>query len=236
MFKPCIDVKYKKVVQLEQGSRLALTDERSPTEIAKIYDEDGLSGGHMIDLEGGSNKDVILPALKYNNLQVGGGIRLKNGKEYLDAGATHLIFSSAVFNEKGIDWEMLKTLKGTFGREHLVLAPDVKNDRFIYANLWKSKTPVELTHQILEKLSDYCDEFLIHSIEVEGMEGGIDFDLVDFLSDAKGVKIVYAGGCNDIEDVSRLHEKGLDITIGKAYYNGVIPHDKLVALNKRLSL
>jgi phosphoribosylformimino-5-aminoimidazole carboxamide ribotide isomerase len=234
MFRPCIDVKFLKVVQLEQGERLALTDERTPTEIAKIYRDDGLEGGHMIDLEGGKNRDVILPALKYHNLQVGGGVRLNNGAEYLDAGATHLIFSSAVFTKNGIDWDGLNEIKKTFGKKHIVLAPDVKNDRHIYVDLWKTKTSIKMNKELLQKLSEYCDEFLIHSIEVEGMEGGIDYSLVDYLSEVQNCKIVYAGGCNDLSDVEKLHSKKLDITIGKAYYTGQISHDDLLVINRKL--
>lgn len=234
MFKPCIDIKHKKVVQLEQGERLALTDHRAPKEIAEIYHRDGLIGGHMIDLEGGKNREVILPALSYHNLQVGGGIKLENGEQYLDAGATHLIFSSAVFKREGIDWEMLKKLKSKFGKEKLVLAPDVKGDRYIYVEQWKTKTENKLSVDLLESLSNYCDEFLIHSIEVEGMEGGIDQDLVKFLSEIKGVDIVYAGGGTTLDVVRELHLLGLDMTIGKAYFSGKIKHDDLVELNQTL--
>lgn len=235
MFRPCIDVKFGKVVQLEQGERLALTDERSPLELAEIYERDGLFGGHMIDLEGGKNKHVILPGLQTGHLQVGGGIKLDNGKEYLDAGATHLIFSSAVFKSSGIDWDMLQKLKDQFGREKIVLAPDVKNDRKIYAQGWKENTGLLLNDELLEQLSEYCDEFLIHSIEVEGMEGGIDRDLAYALAQSKGLKIVYAGGGTDLKVVEDLHGMGLDITIGKAYFSGRISHDDLVNLNRKLS-
>ncbi|MBF0198800.1 MAG: hypothetical protein HQL32_13880 [Planctomycetes bacterium] len=235
MFRPCIDVKFNQVVQLEQGEKLALTDERSPVEIAKIYQDDNLQGGHMIDLEGGSNKGVILPALQYGNLQVGGGIRLDNGKDYLNAGATHLIFSSAVFKEDGIHWLMLEKLRDLYGADKIVLAPDVKHDRHIYVNQWKSKTEVKLSRALLEKLSEYCDEFLVHSIEVEGMESGIDTELVDFLATSCDKKITYAGGGTDVQVVRDLHKKGLDITIGKAYFSGKVKHEDLVSVNRELA-
>lgn len=234
MFRPCIDVKFQKVVQLEQGQRLALTDDRTPLELATIYEEDQLFGGHIIDLEGGKNKSVILPALCKANLQVGGGIRLDNGQEFLDAGATHLIFASAVFKKEGVDWDMLNQLREKFGKQRIVLAPDVKNDRFIYARQWTHNTGIKLDGPLLQKLADYCDELLIHSIEVEGMEGGIDRELVDFLSKHKTTTITYAGGGSNLDVVEELHQLGLDITIGKAYFAGHLSHNDLVALNRRL--
>ena len=235
MFRPCIDIKDKKVVQLEQGERLALTDQRSPEELAKIYADDALNGGHMIDLQGGPNKEVILPALKFHNLQVGGGIRLDNGRDYLDAGATHLIFSSAVFKSQGVDWEMIKKINEVYGKKHIVLAPDVRDDRFICVNQWKTTTKIELTPKLLNQLETYCDELLIHSIEKEGMEGGTDLSLTTFLEQHKKGSIVYAGGACDLKTVENLHHKGIDVTIGKAYFSGLISHDDLVELNQRLS-
>ncbi|PCJ58011.1 MAG: phosphoribosylformimino-5-aminoimidazole carboxamide ribotide isomerase [Planctomycetota bacterium] len=236
MFRPCIDVKGNKVVQLEQGERLALTDKRAPLEIAEVYFNDSLTGGHMIDLEGGKSESVILPALKYNNLQFGGGVNIDNAFKFLDAGATHVIFSSFVFDKQGeIRWDRLKELKDKIGKERIVLAPDVKNDRNIYVNQWKTCTNIRIDeNNFLSKLEDYCNEFLVHSIEVEGMEGGIDLELVKILRDNCSIPVTYAGGGNNLEIVETLHVMGVDITIGKAYFNGTISHDSLIEVNRKL--
>lgn len=237
MFRPCIDVKDKKVVQLEQGERLVLTDSRQPLEIAEIYHYDGLSGGHIIDLQGGGNAEVILPALKYHNLQVGGGIRLENAKTFLDHGATHIILSSFVFDPKGIiRWDRLEELNKQIGKKRIVLAPDVKNDRNIYVQQWKVNTGIRIDeNKLLSKLENYCDEFLVHSIEVEGMEGGIDLDLAKLVRNNCSIPVTYAGGGTNVEIVRVLHHLGLDITIGKAYYNGSVSHQSLVEVNRELA-
>ncbi len=234
MFRPCIDVKNAQVVQLEQGDRLALTDERSPRQLAEIYAKDGLFGGHIIDLEGGKSKDVILAALGLENLQVGGGINIDNGSQFLNAGATHLIFSSAVFKSEGVDWPSLKELQNRFGRKRLVLAPDVRADREIWVQQWKKPTGIKLDRDLLGKLSEACDELLIHSIEVEGLEQGVDNELVDFLATHRLGPIVYAGGATTVAEVRDLHQMGLDVTIGKAYFSGKVSHEDLVKLNQEL--
>lgn len=238
MFRPCIDVKDKKVVQLEQGERLALTDTRKPIEIAAIYYQDNLKGGHIIDLQGGGNSDVILPALKYHNLQVGGGIKLENAKIFLDHGATHIILSSFIFDPKGIiRWDRLDELNQLIGKKRIVLAPDVKNDRNIYVQQWKVNTGIRIDKdKLLSKLENYCDEFLVHSIEVEGMEGGIDLELAKLVRSQCNIPVTYAGGGTNVEIVKILHHLGIDITIGKAYYNGSVSHQSLVEMNQELTL
>lgn len=237
MFRPCIDVKDQKVVQLEQGERLALTDSRKPIEIAEIYHRDGLKGGHIIDLQGGGNASVILPALIYKNLQVGGGVNLENAKTFLDKGATHVIFSSFVFDPKGlIRWDRLEELNKKIGKDKIVLAPDVKNDRNIYVQQWKINTHIRIDeNNLLSKLEKYCDEFLVHSIEVEGMEGGIDLELATLVRKNCSIPVTYAGGGTNVEIVKVLHQLGLDITIGKAYYKGSVSHQELVDVNKNLA-
>ena len=237
MFRPCIDVKDQKVVQLEQGERLALTDSRKPIEIAEIYHKDDLTGGHIIDLQGGGNSAVILPALKYNNLQVGGGINLDNAKLFLDHGATHIILSSFIFDPKGlIRWDRLEELNKKIGKDRIVLAPDVKNDRNIYVQQWKVNTNIKIDeNDLLKKLEKYCDEFLVHSIEVEGMEGGIDLDLAKLVRKLCSIPVTYAGGGTNVEIVKTLHQMGIDITIGKAYYKGSVSHQSLVDTNRELA-
>ena len=54
-------------------------------------------------------------------LQIGGGIRDTNAKEYLDAGASHVIVTSFVFKDGRFHPENLEKMVKAVGREHLVL-------------------------------------------------------------------------------------------------------------------
>ena len=44
---------------------------------------------------------------------------------------------------------------------------------------------MELNEATLDKFSNYCDEFLIHGVDVEGKGSGMDEELVRILSDWK---------------------------------------------------
>ena len=133
--------------------------------------------------------------------------------------------------------DRLEELNKKIGKDKIVLAPDVKNDRNIYVQQWKVNTNIRIDeNDLLSKLEKYCDEFLVHSIEVEGMEGGIDLELAKLVRNNCSIPVTYAGGGTNVEIVKVLHKLGLDITIGKAYYKGSVSHKELVEVNKSLIL
>ncbi|CAN0041164.1 unnamed protein product [Ectocarpus sp. 12 AP-2014] len=108
-FRPCIDLHEGKVKQIV-GSTLSATGEttstletnfettKSSADFAKMYERDGLRGGHVIMLGGGC-EEAALSAIKAfpGGLHVGGGVNPSNAMKYLDAGASHVIVTSYVF-------------------------------------------------------------------------------------------------------------------------------------------
>ena len=72
---------------------------------------------------------------------------------------------------------------------------------------------------ILSRLATYCDEFLIHAVDVEGKNSGIERDLAEMLGRYEGIPVTYAGGVHSYEDVRLLGELGrgrLNVTVGSA--------------------
>ena len=67
-------------------------------------------------------------------------------------------------------------------------------------------------------LSEFCSEFLIHSVDVEGLMSGIDINLINIVKDSP-LQCVYAGGVHSLEDLDIIKEIGkdkIDVTIGSA--------------------
>lgn len=50
---------------------------------------------------------------------------------------------------------------------------------------WQKFTDEEVTEELLHHLSEYCDEFLIHAVDVEGKASGIETELVELLAKMK---------------------------------------------------
>ena len=68
-------------------------------------------------------------------------------------------------------------------------------------------------------LEPYCSEFLIHAADNEGLQRGIDEDLVERLGQWCSIPVTYAGGTKefgDLERVSTLSGGKVDLTIGSA--------------------
>ena len=155
-------------------------------------------------------------------LQVGGGITPDNAKEFLNAGASHVIVTSYVFKDGHIQYDRLKELVKTVGKDRLVLdlSARMKEDHYyIVTDRWQKYTDVELTEETLNMLASYCDEFLVHAVDVEGKANGIEKTLAARLGEWGKLPVTYAGGVHNFEDLSILKQLGRDrvhVTIGSA--------------------
>ena len=253
-FRPCIDIHNGKVKQIVGGSltdehdyaRENFVSEQDAAWYARLYQKDGLKGGHIIQLNGKDSpyyqttKAQALAALRAypGGLQVGGGITAENGAEYLDAGASHVIVTSYVFRDGQIFYENLERMRKAVGKERLVLDLSCRKKAgsyYIVTDRWQKFTHVQVTKQILTELASWCDEFLIHAVDVEGKASGIEEELAVLLGEWQGLPVTYAGGVGSMEDVLRLKELGrgrLDVTIGSALslFGGCIPYGDVVYL------
>lgn len=248
-FRPCIDIHNGKVKQIVGGSlkdegNQALTNFTSDFDAAfyaRTYQEDGILGGHIILLNAKTSeyyeetKRQAMEALKAypQGLQIGGGITAENAAEYIEAGASHVIVTSYVFRDGEICWENLEKLRNTVGKEHIVLDLSCrkKDGRYyVVTDRWQTFTNVEVNSEVLTLMSEYCDEFLIHGVDVEGKASGVEFELVKILADWNRIPMTYAGGIGSMEDLKAFKEisRGkIDFTIGSALdlFGGSIPYE-----------
>ncbi|MBQ2317673.1 MAG: phosphoribosylformimino-5-aminoimidazole carboxamide ribotide isomerase, partial [Lachnospiraceae bacterium] len=171
-----------------------------------------------------ATKAQALAALRAfpKGLQVGGGITAENAAEFLEAGASHVIVTSYVFRDGEILYENLEKLVAAVGKEHIVLDLSCKKrhaNYYIVTDRWQNFTHEQVTVELLEQLSQYCDEFLIHAADVEGQKSGIDEELVAILAEYDGIPVTYAGGVgsyDDILDMKRIGRGKINLTIGSA--------------------
>ena len=246
-FRPCIDIHNGKVKQIVGGS---LTDAGNRAEdnfvatqdaayFAQLYKDRGLSGGHIILLNPVGSEfydaDVEQARLALSaypgGFMLGGGITPENAEQFLDAGASYVIVTSYVFSGGKINMENLKRMVYAVGKEHLVLDLSARRrgeDYYVVTDRWQRFTEQALDSNILDNLSDYCDEYLIHAVDVEGRQQGIEEDVARLLGSFAKLPVTYAGGVSSMEDLKKLKTLGqdhVDVTVGSALdiFGGALP-------------
>lgn len=252
-FRPCIDIHNGAVKQIVGGSLQDTGNQAKNNFVsefdggfyADLYRRDGLSGGHIIILnkEGTEYYEEDVAQAKKaldafpGGLQIGGGIHQQNAEKFLDLGATHVIVTSYVFRQGRVDYDRLEALSRQIGKEHLVLDLScryIEDDYYIVTDRWQKVTQEHMTKETLEKLSRYCDEFLVHAVDVEGKASGVEKEVVRRLGEYQGVPVTYAGGIHEMEDIRWIKKAGngkVDYTVGSALdlFGGNIPYRQLLS-------
>ena len=252
MFRPCIDLHEGKVKQIVGGSLGHVSSElhtnfvsdRPASWFAEMYKKDELSGGHIIML-GHGNEQQARGALKAypGGLQLGGGVNSDNARGWLEAGASHVIVTSWVFQGGQLHLDRLKSLVHGIGRERLVLDLSCRrrgNEYLVVTDKWQRFTEVVINRETMENLAGWCAEFLVHAVDVEGLCRGIDERLVRLLGEHSPIPCTYAGGASSIQDLARVSELSrgrVDLTIGSALdiFGGTgARYDEAVSFNRKL--
>lgn len=231
-FRPCIDLHDGKVKQIvggtlrDDGAGPAenFVSERPAGSFAAKFRDDALTGGHVIKL-GPGNEEAARDALATwpGGLQIGGGITAANAVEWLEAGASHVIVTSWLFDAEGRFLEdRVRELAERVGAGRIVIDLSCRrtDDGWRVAmNRWQTLTELVIGLEELDRLALWCDEFLIHAADVEGKCQGVDLELVRLLGQWDGCPVTYAGGVSGMEDVRMIEAVGegrLDVTVGSA--------------------
>ena len=253
-FRPCIDIHNGKVKQIVGGSltdqgdyaRDNFVSEKNGDYYAGLYRDLGLMGGHIILLNPADSpyyqEDLRQAKLALDaypkGLQIGGGMNDVNAASFLEMGASHVIVSSYVFKGGKIHYGNLEKMKKAVGKEHLVLDLSCRKkgaDYYIVTDRWQRFTSEKLSEALLDQLSDYCAEFLVHAVDVEGKTAGIEEDVARLLGRVRGLPVTYAGGVGSLDDLRKLKVLGqdrVDVTIGSALdlFGGSLKFDEVLEL------
>ncbi|GME38077.1 putative 5-profar isomerase [Neofusicoccum parvum] len=203
-FRPCIDLHAGSVKQIVGGT-LTTTDSELKTNhvselpaghFAKLYRDNALAGAHVIML-GPGNEDAATEAV---------------------------IITSYLFPSGKFSLERLQAVLKALGGDKEKLVIDLSCRRrgetwFVAMNKWQTITDMELNQESVSLLEPYCSEFLIHAADNEGLQQGIDHELVRKLAEWCNIPVTYAGGGKSLEDLDTVKElsKGkVDLTIGSA--------------------
>ncbi|KAF3042094.1 Enzyme that catalyzes the fourth step in the histidine pathway [Didymella heteroderae] len=253
-FRPCIDLHAGSVKQIVGGTlststpsdlKTNWTSEHPSAYYADLYKRHALAGAHVIML-GPGNDTAAQEALSAwpGGMQVGGGINDTNAREWIERGAEKVIITSHLFPNSEFSQDRLLAVLSALDNDTSKLVIDLscrrKDDKwFVATNKWQTMTAFELNADSISRLEPHCSEFLIHAADVEGLQRGIDHELVAALARWCTIPVTYAGGgrsLDDLELVKSLSAGKVDLTIGSAldiFGGNGVKFDECVAWNAK---
>ena len=227
LFRPCIDLHDGKVKQIV-GSTLSDSEstvktnfvaEHDSSWFAELYRRDGLTGGHVIKLGPGNDEAAKRALAAYpGGLQIGGGVTAENAPEWLAAGAGQVIVTSYIFADGELKRDRLEKLFRATGRDRSCRRLPGGGYRIV-TDRWQKFTTLAVDAAALNQLADYACEFLVHAVDVEGRQSGIDAELLGILAEHSPIPCVYAGGIRNFDDIEQVRRAGngrIGYTIGSA--------------------
>lgn len=229
---PAIDIIGGKCVRLVQGNFNAQTTyANNPVDVAKSFEDAGLTYLHVVDLDGAQKGHVVnekilekISSQTRLHIDFGGGLKsFADVEKAFDAGAKQLNFGSMAVKNRTFFLQCL----AKFGAERIILSADSLNGK-IATNGWKNSSE----ESILPFVKTYCAHGVQHvtatDISKDGMLSGPAFLLYKELLANTNASVVASGGISSLADLTKLQQLGCDgAIVGKAIYEGRISLNKL---------
>ena len=210
---PAIDIINGECVRLTKGLAENKTIyDKSPVEMAKIYQDKGFETIHVVDLDatlGKGSNDKTLELIRKNidiKIEVAGGIRDKAAiQNKINQGFDIIVIGT--FAIKGID-EVSKFENNILDK--ISVAIDLKDNK-IASHGWQ-----QTSTDSLESIVNIYNELPIHSFFVtdvanDGMLSGLNISTFESIKKLTDKKITIGGGVKDLSDVQIGIKNGLII-------------------------
>ena len=269
LFRPCIDLHQGQVKQIvgstlfsSKGVKENFISDRPVSYFADFFKQRNLAGGHVVMLGKGNEQSCKKIIETWPEaFDVGGGLDFSSAKNWLKLGARKVIFTSYLFENGKLSHDRLKQLGDLFLPNQVVVDLSCKRGgdeegrrggdegehshgiHRIMTKQWKDFSEEILDFDLISLVAKYCGEILVHAIDVEGKNSGIDKQLVKKMlelsraSSAKKhpIEMVYAGGISSYDDVEKilsLGEREIAFTVGSALdiYGGTLELDKIMEM------
>ena len=228
---PAIDIIEGKCVRLSKGDyNTKKIYNENPLEVAKRFQDHGISYLHLVDLDGAKSKHIVNHRIleeiaSKTELQVDFGGGLKTDKDLqiaFESGAQQVTGGSIAVK----DPETFSRWLEKFGPEKIILGADANNEKVAVSG-WQEESEKELVPFIQEYQQNGIQYVICTDISKDGMLQGPAFDLyrkiLEETSEAGKLKLIASGGISEFEELPKLAEIGCEGTIiGKAIYEGRI--------------
>ena len=224
---PAIDIIDGKCVRLKKGdySQKKIYSD-NPLEIAKFFEELGISHIHVVDLDGARLKAIqshkILEKIALNtNLKIdfGGGINsLKDAEIAFESGASQITCGSMAVDDQ---MKFLRLIE-LYGSEKIILGADQKNGKIVI-DAWRKKSSYNII-DFIKHYEKYNIKYVICTdTSRDGMLNGPSIKLYKEIIKQTNISLIASGGVRNVNDISKLKKiRCFGAIIGKAIYENDI--------------
>jgi len=222
---PAVDILDGRCVQLVQGRRETATFFGQPRTCAKRWLSEGADSLHVINLDGAfgnatRNVDLIRELVRETGvtIQLGGGIRsVEDAGGWLEAGVERVILGTIAIKTPGI----IRTLADEFGSSRIMAGVDARGGEIAIEGWQTTAGDYLLWAERFESFG--AGSLLYTNVDVEGLQGGVNFLPVKALLDRVRIPVTVAGGVSSIEDINGLAQIGVyGAVLGSSLYSGKI--------------
>lgn len=233
---PAIDLIGGKCVRLTKGDyNTTKIYNENPLEVAKSFEDAGLTHLHLVDLDGAKkgevvNWDVLESLAKGTSLKIdfSGGIKSAEAvKRALDLGASKVTIGSIAVKRP----DTFKTWILDFGPEKLILGADVLGDK-IAVHGWQEASEATIFDFIEGYELCGIRQVMCTDVSKDGMLQGPSIQLyTDIINRFPQIQLIASGGVSNLDDLKELKSIGCHSAIvGKAIYEGRVTLEQLIAL------
>ena len=229
-----IDIIEGKCVRLTKGLEDQKTIyQKSPVEMAKVYEEIGFKTIHVVDLDatlGKGNNNKVLNDIRESvdiKIEVAGGIRSQKAiEEKLKEGFDIIVIGT--FAIKNIN-EVLQFDDEILNK--LSIALDIKDNQ-IASHGWQQTNATSLNDIIDQYNKKNIHSFFVTDVANDGMLSGLNMHTFQNIKKLTNKPITIGGGVKDILDIELSKENGFDnVVVGKAIYENKILLESLIKFN-----
>lgn len=232
---PAIDIIEGKCVRLTKGDygTKKIYNER-PEEVAKEFEDNGITRLHLVDLDGAKAKKVInykvlerIATQTGLTIDFGGGVQSDEDlRKVFDFGAKQVTGGSiAVKNpEKFTSW------LDEHGGDKIILGADAKNEKIAISG-WEEDTKEDI-YQFVEKYVAQGVKYIISTdVDKDGLLEGPSYELYAKLKvQFPELNIIASGGVAEMSDIEKLTNQNLHgVIVGKAIYENKISLEQIKA-------
>lgn len=235
---PAIDIIDGKCVRLTQGDySQKKTYNENPLEVAKSFEDAGITRLHLVDLDGAKQKRIVnhkvleTIATRTNlHIDFGGGVQSDEMIAIaFNSGAKQVTGGSVAVKNPNLFENWLKT----YGGDKIILGADARDEKIAISG-WEEATTTSIYDFVGEYIQKGAKYTISTDVAKDGLLQGPSFDLYKNLQEQfPELHIIASGGVATFEDIVQLNDMNIfGVIVGKAIYEGRITLKQLAEFNK----